>query len=248
MNGNDREDTAADPMNALSRKLLNRIGICVLMIPVLCFLPVICAGEFYRYTDEDGRMVFVDDLSKIPPQFLDQIRTYKEQYDSRPEETKAILMERDRSGKGSQSNPTLREETVGTNQRQPKALRTNIVIEGNKILVPVTIGHDGIETEAMLVMDTGATIIALHREVADQLEIKDARKARFRVVGGTTIETDVVQLSYVKVGPHVKNGLQAGIIDHEGVAVSHSGLLGMNFLRGLAYRIDFDNQVLEWQR
>ncbi|CAB5081548.1 hypothetical protein D3OALGA1CA_220 [Olavius algarvensis associated proteobacterium Delta 3] len=235
-------------MDALIRMIWKHIGYCCFLLSVLCFLPSICSAEFYRYTDKDGRMVFVDDISKIPPEHLDQIRTYKEQYDNLPEETKAILMDRDRNVEASQRDRIRGEENALREQKQQEKNLTNIVIEGNKILVPVTLGHDGVETEAMLVLDTGATIIALHREIADQLEIKDAKKARFRVVGGNTIETDVVQLSYVKVGPHLKEKLHAGIIDHQGVAVSYNGLLGMNFLRGLAYSIDFDNQVIKWHQ
>jgi len=233
-------------MIVITRKILKNTGSCILMLAVLFILPPICSAEFYRYTDKDGRMVFVDNISKIPPAYLDQIRTYREQNDNLPEETKAIQIERNRQEEAVHREQNLIEENTPIDQRPPETIQTNIVIDGNKILVPVTIGHDGIETEAMLVLDTGATIIALHREVADQLEIRDAKKARFRVVGGNTIETDVVQLSYVKVGPHVKQNLHAGIIDHQGVAVSHNGLLGMNFLRGLAYSIDFDNQVLKW--
>jgi len=193
-------------------------------------------------------MIFVDDISKVPSEYLDQIKTYKERKDSLPEDQKAIFMERRRQGGQSPSEGAIDEESAQIEQQRKKQNQTDVVIDGNKVLVPVTLGYDGIEAEAMLVLDTGASIIALHREVADRLEIRDAQKAKFRVVGGTTIETDVVQLEYVKVGPHVKADLQAGIIDHEGVAVPYNGLLGMNFLRGLQYSIDFDKQVIQWHR
>ena len=234
------------PMNPFIRIILKSIGTCGILLGVLCFIVPLTSAEFYRYKDRDGRMVFVDDISKIPPEYLDQIRTYKEREDSLPEDQKAIFMERRRQAEDSRWQQAIEEEQARVEQRQRKTRQTDIVIDGNKVLVPVTLGYDGLEAEAMLVLDTGASIIALHREVADRLEIKDAKKAKFRVVGGSTIETDVVQLEYVKVGPHVKSDLHAGIIDHEGVAVSYNGLLGMNFLRGLEYSIDFDKQVIKW--
>jgi hypothetical protein len=37
------------------------------------------------------------------------------------------------------------------------------------------------------------------------------------------------------------------IISHEGAPVNYSGLLGMNFLKNVAYSIDYKNQVIRWE-
>jgi predicted aspartyl protease len=124
---------------------------------------------------------------------------------------------------------------------------TPVVIAGNQVLVPVTLGYGQKKIEARLLLDTGASITTIHREIAKKLTISKTQKARLMVPGGSTVTVDVAKLSYVKVGPKKQANLYAGIIDHIGPTVSHQGLLGMDFLRNVEYRIDFERNVIEWQ-
>ncbi len=65
--------------------------ITFLLISLLWF-PSQPAAEFYKYTDENGQVHFVDDKSKIPVEHTDKLEVFKERYDGLSEEEKAELM------------------------------------------------------------------------------------------------------------------------------------------------------------
>ncbi len=182
-------------------------------------------NTIYTWTDEKG----VRHMSNIPP--VDSEIKF-EILETRPPQVVG--------------NPRTQSSPAPKNSRDKYTTKVSIV--NNHVIVPVTLAYKKKKVKANLLLDTGASNITLHRSVAKQLKIKKHQKGTIRVAGGDMIDADGVILTSVTVGPHTKEDLLAGIIDHNGNSVPYEGLLDMNFLKNYHYTIDFKKKLLHWSK
>ena len=224
-------------------RLLTGVFVLTLMILVM---PQDQRAEYYKYVTKEGDVFYVDDITNIPEEYRDDIITYKERYDYLSDEERVLMIQKDKERAEVAAEAERRRKAAIEKARQLNLMETKVIIQGNQILVPVTIGSGVLEHQTVLLLDTGASQIVLHRDFATRANIRAMGQNISRLAGGGTIYTESATLDYIKVGPYQMKNVGAILINHVGTPVNYTGLLGMNFLRNVAYSIDYKNQKIRW--
>jgi len=230
---------------------------------ICCGLPV--SAEFYKYTDQSGRTVYVDEVWKIPAEYQNQVGRYAEKFDHLPEDQKSQAVESDQERQRAlelehqrQNEVLLRELRVREDldrqrqaeidlQNKMKAMETRVTITNNQIIVPVSFSNGGLEVATHLILDTGATHTVIYRSFASQLNILSVATGQSKVASGQSVLSEVGKVDFMKVGPIQARDFPVIIMSFEGPPIAYSGLLGMDFLSRVEYVLDYENQVIRWK-
>ncbi len=240
---------------------LKKTGIFCCLICLVFFLPCITIGEFYEYINEDGVRSFTNDPSVINEIKNKNLKVHKERFDDLDEDERQRLLQEEREKAGqirkakqkklkawddAEKEAEKKKAELAKKKRLAK-LKTPITRRGNHILVPVTIAYSGKKVTSQLVLDTGASITAIHDTVASQLNMDGyGRKSLVRVAGGGIITSKVVNIDYIKVGPKVWKKPRIMVLPTSGPKQFHNGLLGQDFLQRYNYTIDAGEGVIKW--
>ena len=130
---------------------------------------------------------------------------------------------------------------------EPRGSATPVIIDGNKVFVPVTLSFHGRSAEAHLLLDTGASITSINGRLASQLgiEASDVQQGKTSVADGRSLRSYLFVADSLTVGSRTMPYIQTSILTGSG-GKEFDGLLGMDFLRKFRYHVNFDRSVIEW--
>lgn len=121
--------------------------------------------------------------------------------------------------------------------------------EAGSMLVDAVLNE---QSRVSLVVDTGATLILLKKEIARKLGIdlsKEKADIELQVADGRKIKAKYVILKSVKIGNAKANNVEAAILVNNVSGVSFKdGLLGMSFLKRFNFKFDYSKNRLVLER
>ena len=190
----------------------------VAIVLLIFTLAVPALADSYKYTDKYGITFWVDDESKIPPQYRGQ--NLKPAIKVKPETAPVVTVEKPK-----------------------RYTRLNIV--NNQILVKVVLVNQGQKTTANMILDTGATstIIVLAKKLG--MNRNKVSVGYSKIADGSQVASYKTNIDYIQVDDSVLQKPDVVIMSSMG-SVGADGLLGNSFLKYFYFAIDYDKQLLVW--
>jgi predicted aspartyl protease len=212
---------------------VRKFGAIVLGCALVLSMPV--RAEVYHYLDESGKRVYVDRMTEVPEQFRDQLRKMGSK--------SAVVSEKLEEKKFEDMTP---EEQRAELQSTMRALETSVSIQGNRVLLPVSVRYGAKVLPLNLVLDTGASRTVIHNNAIAYLKMPRMPSGPAKVADGSMVNTHLVTFKSMLIGPYTLAPAVVSALEHEGIS-GYDGLLGMDFLRQVKYDVDYERNLIIWK-
>lgn len=234
-----------------------KIKYFIYLLVILTFYPLLSYSKYYQYVDENGVKHFTEDKGMIPDHSRETTVEYTDKYDhmsddekkaaKRKEELEAERLRARRQAEleAYRKRDRLREKLAAEKKRLMKT-RTKVHISNNQILVPVTLNYENNVITTTLLLDTGANTTVINDSVAAQLKINGGETSFARVAGGGIIQSKMIKVKSIQVGPKKLSSQTIMVMAHQGSAERFNGLLGLDFLSRFNHTIDYDKHYINW--
>lgn len=126
-----------------------------------------------------------------------------------------------------------------------KGRETPIIVEKDRVYVPVKIRSAGIERDLLLLLDTGATSVVIYQDEASGIRLNNIKNGSATLANGSQVQQLVGTVDLVSVGQAVARNFEIRIMQQIGQK-DHQGLLGMNFLKNFHYTLDMNRKIIRW--
>jgi len=215
----------------------------VLFLLAISINSVLLHAQIYHYEDSSGKKIYVDSLSKVPPEYLDQITSRDDLKENLSEQE--IKRRAYNSAKTSfESKLSLEKSRI---QEQLDKWITPYQFVKNRVIVPVKVVYGARSKQLSLVMDTGASSTVIHRDAISSLNPSLRKGAGATVADGSYVKTETVSFDRIEIGPYKSSNIQTMVLDYKGGNEQSHGLLGMDFLFNARYELDKSKKLIIWE-
>jgi hypothetical protein len=200
--------------------------------------------EYFKYTDQNGIVFWLDDKSKIPPPMPIQYKYEDKNGITFWVDAESKIPDAYRKKVTPNREPKSASEKIPVDRPQ---YSTKISIVNNVIIVPVVFRNKGRKVKARMILDTGASVTTLYSTLASQLNLDKNKLTKARSINANGVPSDslLTKVDHIEVDDKILANSEVVVISSHG-NIGADGLLGNSFLRFFNFTIDYEKQLLRW--